>query len=225
MIFEPSLTLVHVLTGTVAIAAGAVALIARKGAAIHVKGGTVFVVTMGLSSLLGAVLGLMDPANFYITFHAGVLGVTLIASSWLSVRAREGCLGWLNTAVSTANLLNGASLLTLGVLATQADSGRMFGFAASSYFFLFAMTAIAAAGDVSLLFRNALSRAHRIARHLWRMCLSFFIAAGSAFTGPGAEIFPDAIRESGILSLPELLIILALLFWLAHTYWTGRKRS
>lgn len=222
---DPSLTLAHVLTGTIAIAAGAAALIARKGAQIHVKGGTVFVVAMGLSSLLGAVLGLMDAANFYITFHAGVLGVTLIASSWLTVRAKDGRLGWVNGAVSLANLLNGASLLTLGVLATQADSGRYLGFAAPSYFVLFAMTALAAVGDISLLFRKTLSRTQRIARHLWRMCLSFFIAAGSAFTGPGAEAFPDMIRESGLLALPELLILLALSFWLAHTYWTGRKRA
>jgi hypothetical protein len=127
--------------------------------------------------------------------------------------------------VSLANLLNGASLLTLGILATQADSGRYLGFAAPSYFVLFAMTVLAAVGDISLMFRKALSRTHKVARHLWRMCLSFFIAAGSAFTGPGAAVFPDVIRESGLLSLPELLIILALIFWLAHTYWTGRNRG
>jgi uncharacterized membrane protein len=222
---DPSITFAHVLTGTLAIAAGAAALIARKGAQIHVKGGTVFVAAMGFSSLLGAALGLMDAANFYITFHAGVLGVTLIASSWLTVRAKDGRLGGWNKAVSLANFVNAASLLTLGVLATQADSGRFLGFAASSYFFLFAMTALAAVGDISLLFRKALSRTHKIARHLWRMCLSFFIAAGSAFTGPGAEVFPEAVRQSGLLSLPELLILLALLFWLAHTYWSGRSRS
>ncbi len=222
---EPFITFAHVLTGTLAILAGAAALIARKGAQIHVKGGTLFVVTMGLSSLLGAVLGLMDAANFYITFHAGVLGVTLIASSWLTVRAKDGRLSRLNAAVSLANLLNGAGLLTLGILATQADGGRYLGFAAPSYFVLFSMTVLAAVGDISLMFRKALSRTHKVARHLWRMCLSFFIAAGSAFTGPGAAVFPDVIRESGLLSLPELLIILALIFWLAHTYWTGRNRG
>lgn len=224
MMVESFITVSHVAAGTVAIAAGAAALIARKGAQIHVRGGTLFVVTMGLSSLLGAVLGLMDAANFYITFHAGVLGVTLIVSSWLTVRAKTERLSALTTAVSLINLINAASLLTLGLLATGAENGRFLGFAASSYFFLFAMTAIAAAGDVSLVFRKTLSRTHRIARHLWRMCLSFFIAAGSAFTGPGAEIFPEAIRRSGLLSLPELLILLALLFWLAHTYWSGRSR-
>ena len=221
---EGPITIAHVFTGTVAITAGATALIARKGAQIHVRGGTLFVVAMGLSSLLGAVLGLMDAANFYITFHAGVLGVTLILSSWLTVRAQTGRLSALTAAVSLINLLNAAGLLLLGMLATGADSGRILGFAASSYFVLFAMAAFAAGGDVSLFFRKTLSRTHRIARHLWRICLSFFITAGSAFTGPGAEIFPEAVRQSGLLSLPELLILLALLFWLAHTYWSGRSR-
>ena len=219
--FEGMITLAHVATGTAAIAAGAAALIARKGAGIHVMSGRVFAVTMGLSCVLGAILGLLDAANFYITFHAGVLGATLIASSWLTVRS---CTGRLTAAVGLINLINAASLLTLGLLAAGAEDGRFLGFAAPSYFFLFAMTATAALGDISLIFRKALARSHQIARHLWRMCLAFFIAAGSAFTGPGAAAFPEAIQQSGLLSLPELLIALAMLFWLARTYWTRRTR-
>jgi hypothetical protein len=49
------------------------------------------------------------------------------------------------------------------------------------------------------------------------MCIGFFIAAGSAFTGPGASVFPDAVRNSGVLSLPELTIMLLMLFWLWKT--------
>jgi len=49
------------------------------------------------------------------------------------------------------------------------------------------------------------------------MCIGFFIAAGSAFTGPGASAFPQAVQDSGILSLPELTIMLLMLFWLWKT--------
>ncbi len=219
------ITFAHVSTGTLALFAGAAALVFRKGQRLHVSAGKVFVLTMGLSSLLGAILGLIDAENFYITFHAGVLGTTLIASSWLAARAHGGPLGWATHLVSLVNLANAVSLLTFGILATGQDDGSFAGFAASSYFFLFGMTAIAALGDVTLLLRPTLSRPHRIARHLWRMLLAFFIAAGSAFTGPGARIFPEVVQTSGVLALPELLIVLALLFWLGHTYWTGRKKA
>jgi hypothetical protein len=49
------------------------------------------------------------------------------------------------------------------------------------------------------------------------MCIGFFIAAGSAFTGPGAYAFLEVVQNSGILSLPELAIILFVLFWLWKT--------
>ena len=49
------------------------------------------------------------------------------------------------------------------------------------------------------------------------MCIGFFIAAGSAFTGPGASAFPEAVRDSGILSLPELIIVLLMFLWLWKT--------
>ena len=65
------------------------------------------------------------------------------------------------------------------------------------------MTAIGAVADLTLLVRGPVSPHHRIARHLWRMGLAYFIAVGSFFTGPGARIFPEALRESGLLSLPR----------------------
>jgi hypothetical protein len=88
------------------------------------------------------------------------------------------------------------------------------GFAAADYFFPASIAGFAVINDLVILLRKHLSDRHRIAQHLWRMCIGFFIAAGSAFTGPGAGIFPEAVRNSGILSLPELTIILLMLFWL-----------
>jgi len=37
------------------------------------------------------------------------------------------------------------------------------------------------------------------------MCIGFFTAAGSAFNGPGQNVFPEGIRKSGILSVPKSL--------------------
>lgn len=217
--------LVHVSLGTVAIAAGAGALLATKGGPLHRRSGTLFALTMGTASLLGAILGLMAPAEYYITFHAGLLGLTLIAGSWLTVRLPGRHRGIAMSIISLINLANLGGLVFAGAQAAGMPDGRWLGFAAEDYLFLAGMTGFAAIGDLTLVFRKTLSDRHRIARHLWRMCLGFFIAAGSAFTGPGAEVFPDMVQRSGLLALPELLIFLALLFWLIRTWWKGAPQA
>jgi hypothetical protein len=189
------LTIAHVLTGAVAVAAGAVALGARKGAGVHIGAGRSFAALMAISSALGAWLGLLRWEAFFITFHAGFLAFCLIASSWLAARQSTGRPGWASASVSVLNFVNLAALIALGSIANSTVDGQFLGFAAEDYFFVAGMAGLAAAGDASLLFRKALSTRHRIARHLWRMCFGFFIAAGSAFTGPGAKAFPEALQQ------------------------------
>ena len=207
----------HVGLGTIAVLAGAGALFTRKGQRFHVRAGRVFAIAMLASSLLGALLGALTPDPFYITLHAGVLGATLIASGWLAARRRDG--RWNRAAASLAllNALNAGALIFAGTSAAGTAHGTLFAFPAEDYFFLAGMALLATAGDLHAWWRGALARHHQIARHLWRLCLGFFIAAGSAFTGPGRVVFPDAVQASGALALPELIILLLLLYWLVRT--------
>ena len=209
--------LAHVALGTLAIVVGAIALGAHKGRKLHVNAGQVFVLSMGLASLLGAVLGAARYETFWITFHAGILGVTLVTSSVLAVRihARQARAWFI--AIAGLNVLNAAGLLAAGWYATTLPDGRLFGFGAEDYVFLFGMAAAVFGLDARMALAVRISDRHRIAQHLVRMCIGFFIAAGSAFTGPGASVFPDAVQNSGVLSLPELAIVLLMLFWLWRT--------
>lgn len=207
----------HVTLGTLAVIVGTIALGSRKGRKVHVSAGRVFVISMGLASVLGAILGAIKYETFWITFHAGILGATLVASGVLAVRIRARGAKRLFTAVAGLNFLNAVALFVAGWYATTMPDARLFGFAAGDYFFLFGMAAIAFGGDVRMIFWTSISNRHRIAQHLLRMCIGFFIAAGSAFTGPGASAFPEAVRNSGVLSLPELTIVILMLFWLWKT--------
>lgn len=212
-----AVTFAHVALGAVAVIVGAIALASRKGRKVHVGAGRVFVIGMGLSSLLGAVLGALKFETFWITVHAGILGATLVASGVLVARMRAaGPVGWF-LPVAALNALNTVALFGAGAYATTLPDARLLGFAAGDYFFLFAMAAIACGADMRILFGASLSGRHRIAQHLLRMCFGFFIAAGSAFTGPGASAFPEGVRNSGLLSLPELAIFVLMLFWLWKT--------
>ena len=143
--------------------------------------------------------------------------MTLIASGWLAAHGRSGKPNRAAAIIGGVNAVNMAALLSLGVYATRLDASAALGFPAENYFFLAGMAGLAVVADASLLVRRDVSDRHRIARHLWRMCFGFFIAAGSAFTGPGASAFPDWLRESGVLSAPELIIMILMIFWLVRT--------
>ncbi len=204
-----NLILLHVTAGTVAVLAGAFAMTSRKGQGLHIKSGRIFAVSMIASSALGSCLGLIKYETLYITFHAGVLATTLILSSYDVLRGRK----W-HRMIAVINALNFAGLVTAAILAAGQPNANLFGFHAADYGFLAGLTGIALVCDLSIRIWPALSNQRRISEHLWRMCTGFFIAAGSAFTGPGMVIFPEWIQASGLLSLPELLIFVALIFWL-----------
>ncbi|MBI1391504.1 MAG: hypothetical protein GC152_02070 [Alphaproteobacteria bacterium] len=214
------LTFFHVSIGALAVAAGATALVARKGASIHVAAGRMFVATMSIASILGAALGLIASDRFLITAFAGVLAAYLVVTGWLAARGPSQKASGAGVALAISNLLNLGALATIGVVAVRGD-GAFRGFPAEDYFFLGGMAAAAALGDAAWLARRAAPERQRIARHLWRMCLGFFIAAGSAFTGPGQAAFPAWLQQSGALALPELFIFLALIFFLIRTRFRG----
>jgi len=223
--FDFVTVLAHVTLGTLAVAMGAVALATRKGGTFHVRAGRIFVFAMGLSSVLGALLGALKYETFWITFHAGVLGATLVTSGVLAVRLKSPEIRPWFIATAVVNGCNAMGLMAAGLFATTLPEARLFGFAAADYFFLFGMAAIAMAGDLRLIFGKTIAHKNRVRQHLLRMCIGFFIAAGSAFTGPGANAFPKAVQDSGVLSLPELIIVLCMLFWLFKSMRPARAKT
>jgi hypothetical protein len=219
------LTLFHVLSGTLCVGAGGIAFLAPKGRPVHRAAGTVFLVSMLATALSGAVIGVLEPARLLITAFAGLLAAYLVLTGWRTARWRTGRPGGFEWVALVAILAGTAGLATLAVLALQAETGRLLGFAGEDYAMLAMMSALGAVADLTLLVRGPLSPRHRIARHLWRMGLAFFIAVGSFFTGPGARVFPEALRESGLLSLPEGLTALLILLFLVRTLLKRSRRD
>jgi len=79
--------------------------------------------------------------------------------------------------------------------------------------------------DVRMMARG-IQGAHRIARHLWRMCFALFIAATSFFLGQTqgspAQVFPEPLRQGAVLAIPVLLVLLLMFYWLARVLFTQR---
>ena len=164
------------------------------------------------SSLIGAIMGMINYSNFLITGFAGVFSVTLIVSSLLTLKRKQKH-SQLELILASMNGVNILGMLTCFAIALQHESGRLFGFYAEDYLFLTLMATVVLIGDMQYMTTAIIEPNKRIARHLWRMCLGFFIAAGSAFSGPGATMFPQAIQESGLLFMPELFIFLFMMYW------------
>jgi uncharacterized membrane protein len=217
--------LFHILAGTVAVLAGAVALCVAKGSAPHRLAGWVFGCSMLITAALGGLLGLIKFEQLLITFYAGGLACYLVASGWLTVRPTAAVPGWREACLTVLAVAITLGLLLTGALALRNEAGSAYGFAAEDYFLLAVMAGIGLVGDVKLYRRGGLTGNERLERHLWRMCLGLFIAAGSLFTGPGARAFPAAVRESGLLALPELLIGLTLIFWLVKLRLRSRRAA
>lgn len=213
------ITLIHIAAGSLAILAAGLAIAAPKGRYLHIAAGRTFLVTMLLTSLTGAGLGFWQAQTHLITGFAGVLSGYLVITGWRAAK------GKIRTGVEWAAMLvilsNTALLVLAGAYALGEAGGRAFGFPAEDYFFLAGMSGLAGAADLAWLLRRPAGQRSRIARHLWRMCLAFFMAAGSLFTGPGAAVFPAPAQASGLLVLPELVILIALVAFLVRTWWSA----
>ncbi len=71
---------------------------------------------------------------------------------------------------------------------------------------------LAAMSDISMILRGGVSGPARIARHLWRLCLAFLVAWLSFTAQPRAQ--PEFLRNSPILMIPALLVLIAMAWWL-----------
>ena len=217
------LVLFHLVTGTAAVLAGAVALFSKKGGSVHRLSGKVFVLTMIGMAASGGLMGCLRTQ--LINVIAGGFTVYLVVSSWHAVQHKLfGLRVWKYGFPVFAVLIMAVSLYA-GFTALASETGGYDGYIAEAYFFFAGLASIALITDVTLIFRGNIAHKHRVARHLWRMCLAFYIAAGSLFEGPGAIIFPEAIHNSGVLAVPTPLILVLMLFWLGKTLIKKRSKA
>jgi hypothetical protein len=207
------LLFLHIAGGMVGLLSGTVAMLYRKGSGGHRLSGDVFVVSMMIMGACGSILALMkhQPDNFF----GGLVTFYMVTTGWLTGRNRQQETGLLDWGALVFALMLGGSLLTLSVLVASGQAARQPGVPIGMYFFLAAITLLAAAGDVRMLARGGISGAPRLARHLWRMCFGLFIATGSFFLGK-QEFFPAALRKQYLLVPMAIFPLVMLIYWLVR---------
>jgi uncharacterized membrane protein len=190
---------------------GAVAMSARKGGAVHRRGGTVFVYAMMIMAATGAGLAVMKPDRASVI--AAALTFYLVASSLLTVRRTVADAHWLFATTMLWALATGTLAATFGMQALQRSPARLDGYPAGLYFFFAAVAVTAALLDLRMLLARGIDGLHRMARHLWRMSFTLLVASASFFIGQ-AKVFPASARNPALLSLPVLAVLLFMIYWL-----------
>lgn len=211
----------HIAGGAIGILSGFVAGALKKGTRRHAMAGRVFTISMLSMSTSAIYIALSDPEGAVINVLMGTLTFYLVATSWWTARQRTGEAGLFDAGAWLVGLAAAAGLLYFGVEAAVSASGARDGIPARIYLIFGSVALLAVVGDLLRIRRGNLAGAPRLARHLWRMAAALFIAVTSFFLGQ-PQVFPVALRESGLLGLPPLLVVLFLVFWLARVRFAKR---
>ena len=133
-------------------------------------------------------------AFLVLAFHFA-MGPIAIVAGFIAVAARKG----------------GAWHSTSGVVFGDDPAGMMF--------FLGTVLLLAAIGAFRMMSAGGIHGARRLARHLWRMCFSLFIASGSFFLGQ-MKFIPERIRFVPLIVGLSVGPLVVLLYWM----WRVRLR-
>lgn len=203
--------ILHTTAGAIAFVAAVAALVPRKGGKIHRQAGNVFVIAMLLMAGSGALIAFFMQVTLSVI--GGVVTFYLVISGWLAATRSGRRPGYPEGAGLLLALFIGGLAVFSGLEAANSETGLKYGFHPAQYYMFGVLALLAAAGDVRLFIVGGLTGTQRIARHLWRMCMALTIAAAAFFLGQ-AGLFPEVIRESHLLSLPVLVSLLVMIFWL-----------
>lgn len=197
----------HILMGTLGLVSGWVAIYTSKGRSLHSAAGQVFVGSMMTMAGTGTVLAALESNSQSIV--GGAFTFYLVVTAWLTVKTR-----WrMQRAV-----LAGMAMLAVSIagyaaaLAIRAsEAGQL-----SSVTFELLIGAIAlasASSDLRQVLSGISTGRARIARHAWRMLTALVLASAAFFLGQADE-FPKALQHFGLLSLPVMLAVLTIPYWL-----------
>lgn len=218
------LRVTHISMGSLALLSGAAAMTFLKGSRLHRLSGNVFFVSMLIMAATGVYISIFITPTMG-NVMGGSMTFYLTATAWLTVWRKPGETGRLEIALAFLGLATAVTAIMFGITAAQSPDGRFSGYGPPLYFVFGAAALLGTLLDVRMIARRGFTGTARLTRHLSRMCFAFFIATGSFFFGQ-AKLFPVAVRESGLLSIPALLPFALLLFWAFRLrVWPSLKRA
>jgi len=222
LVFVPLLAL-HILAGLAALTAGLVAMASRKRrGALHGRAGHAFVLSMTAMALSAAVLTIAEPDR--LSLGAALWTIHLVLTSRSAAASPNGSTWRADRWALAMGLLAALALGHGGWEAAQRQDGAFQGASAAAYAVFGSGVLLTLVLDAWSYMRGRLPPRQRIARHLWRMTLAYFLAATSLFLGQQDDVFPF-MQGSPVLLLPSALTLAYLVWWLAKVrfarHWLG----
>ena len=215
--------LIHIIAGLLALTSGALALYAAKGSGLHRKSGMLFVIAMLVMTSSAVVMAAFFSPN-RVNVVAGLLTFYLVCTSLLTVRRSVAqSRGWV-TGFMLLALGASAYAFNLGVEGLNSADVRIDGIPPQPLFMFGMVGLLGGILDARMLWARSIEGAHRLARHLWRMCFAMWIATMSFFLGQ-AKFFPAPIRKSGVLMIPVALVLVVMLYWLVRVFVKRRSAA
>lgn len=209
---------IHIAAGLSSLVFGAVALYAAKGSTLHRRAGLLFVAAMLTMTSSAFVMAVFLRPN-RLNAVAATLTAYLVVTALVTVRRRVDEARTLIAGCMAVALI--AAVYAFGVASSGAPGREEPGVALAIFG---AVALLAAFGDWRLLRAGRIEGPRRLARHLWRMTLAMWIATASFFLGQ-AKFFPAAVRQSGVLALPVLLVLGVLIYGFVRTRFARRRAA
>ncbi len=204
----------HIATGILALAAGFVAVAARKGGTWHRRGGTVFTCAMIATGIAIVALSTWEGKSP----GGGLLVIYLVATAWSTVQPAGSASRRVDIVLMTLAFVLAAAGYLRTFVALGAPGDRVDDVPVGAIFISATVVLLAAIGDLKMVRAGGYQGSQRLARHLWRMCVALFIASGSFFIGQ-MHIFPKPIR------IVPLLVALGVSPLVVLVYWMRRVRA
>jgi hypothetical protein len=212
----------HASAGALTLIAGATALLARKGERLHRIAGTVFFGAILLAAASAVYLGFA--AGEALNALAGILTLYFIITAWATVKRPEGHSGLFEIGAFLIAAAGAAVTFYFAYESVQNGTALLGGI---PFYGFSGVAAACALADLSVILRRGIRGRQRIARHLWRMCLGFFVAVGSFFPGQ-LQFFPEWVQNIKpfiLLFVPAFSVFGVMLVWLVIVLFTRRFAS
>jgi uncharacterized membrane protein len=217
-LFYLAMLAVHIGAGLVALIAGGVAMVAPKGQRWHNRAGNGFVAAM---VVLGLSASALEPFRGGSPL-GGFLVCYFVLTAWQAARRRDGRPGRLEQVACAFILLAGLAVIWRGIELGQAATPPTEPPSPMALIVMGSACLLAGLLDLKYILQGRLSPRQRIGRHVWRICVAFFIATGSFFLGQ-MDVLPAAMRESMLLLLLLAFApLLAMIFWIVRVRLAGK---
>ncbi|MGH1461120.1 MAG: hypothetical protein ACRBB6_03700 [Neptuniibacter sp.] len=201
--------LIHFPTGTVAILAAMAAFYYPKGSVKHKKSGQVFTIAMMIMLISGGVAGVLK-GSLEDVFLAALVFYTVF-TAWLTVRHRQPVIGILEYFALVY-------IVIFGLAAVSIDPEWDMVKASGVYTFDAILAFIFAVGDIRNILLKGMSKAHRLARHIWRISFSLVWAA-LAFSDKVIKMLDSTIDQMPyVAAVPATLVLCIMFYWLLRIY-------